>query len=78
MRRFGVLLAMLVLALSVYADKLPKGVEKARQSVASIVTYKRGVVLHSGTAVFIDEAGDALSSYSLFVPARCRKVKGNA
>ena len=69
MRRFGVLLAMLVLALSVYADKLPKGVEKARQSVASIVTYKQGVVLHSGTAVFIDEAGDALSSYSLFVGA---------
>ena len=56
-------------AISANADKLPKGVEKARQSVATVVTYKQGVMLHNGTAVFAGEKGDVLSSHSLFVGA---------
>ena len=60
---------MALLALVSYADKLPKGVTKARQAVASVVTYKDGVMLHNGTAVFAGERGDVLSSRSLFVGA---------
>lgn len=52
-----------------FADKLPKGVDKARQAVASVVTYKQGVMLHNGAAVFAGERGDVLSSRSLFVGA---------
>ena len=63
------LLVISLSALSVFADKMPKGVEKARQSVASVVTYRQGVMLHNGTAVFAGDRGDLLSSRSLFVDA---------
>ncbi|MBR4966652.1 MAG: tetratricopeptide repeat protein [Bacteroidaceae bacterium] len=70
MRRvFLSLLVISLSALSVFADKMPKGVEKARQSVASVVTYRQGVMLHNGTAVFAGDRGDLLSSRSLFVDA---------
>ena len=70
MKRLGLLLlAVSVSALSVFADKLPKSVEKARQAVASVVTYKQGVLLHNGTAVFAGANGDLLAAYSLFVGA---------
>ena len=70
MRRvFLSLFAFCLSVLSVYADKLPKGVEKARQSVASVVTYRQGVMLHNGTAVFAGNRGDLLSSRSFFVGA---------
>ncbi len=62
-------LAMCLLVFSARADKLPKGVEKARRAVASVVTYRQGVMLHNGTAVFAGEKGDVLSSRSLFVGA---------
>ena len=61
--------AMCLSALTVLADKLPKSVEKARQAVASVVTYRQGVMLHNGTAVFAGEKGDVFSSRSLFVGA---------
>ena len=70
MKRLGLLLLLVCLsAISANADKLPKGVEKARQSVATVVTYRQGVMLHNGTAVFAGEKGDVLSSHSLFVGA---------
>lgn len=70
MRRvFLSLLVISLSALSLFADKMPKGVEKARQSVASVVTYRQGVMLHNGTAVFAGDRGDLLSSRSLFVDA---------
>lgn len=52
-----------------FADKAPKTVEKARASVASIITYRQGVLLHNGVAVFAGSNGDVLSSRSLFVGA---------
>ena len=70
MKRLGVLfLAICLSALSAFADKLPKSVEKARQAVASVVTYKQGIMLHSGTAVFAGVNGDLIAAYSLFVGA---------
>ena len=60
---------MTLWAFGSYAEKLPKGVEKARQSVASVVTYKGGVMLHNGTAVFVGEKGEILSARSLFIGA---------
>ena len=68
---------MVLWALGSYADKLPKGVEKARQSVASVVTYKNGVMLHNGTAVFVGEKGEFLSARSLFVGADSAVVIDN-
>ena len=68
---------MLLWAVGSYADKLPKGVEKARQSVASVITYRQGVMLHNGTAVFAGEKGELLSSRSLFVDADSAVVIDN-
>ncbi len=56
-------------AIFAFADKFPKTVDKARSSVASVITYRQGVMLHNGVAVFADENGDLLSSRSLFVGA---------
>ena len=70
MRRKGLLfLLMCMSAIFAFADKLPKAVEKARASVASVVTYRQGVMLHNGVAVFAGENGELLSSRSLFVGA---------
>ena len=56
-------------AIFAFADKLPKAVEKVRASVASVVTYRQGVMMHNGVAVFAGENGELLSSRSLFVGA---------
>ena len=70
MRRAGLLfLAMCMSVVFAFADKLPKNIEKARGSVASVITYKQGVMLHNGVAVFAGDNGDLLSSRSLFVGA---------
>ena len=69
MKRLLLLLAVYMSAISVFADKLPKSVEKARNAVASVVTYKQGVLLNNGTAVFVGDKGELLSSRSLFVGA---------
>ena len=64
MKRLGLLLLYVCLsALSVNADKLPKSVEKARQAVATVITYKQGIMLNNGTAVFVGEKGDVLSPH---------------
>lgn len=52
-----------------YAAKYPKEVDKSRKGVASILAYKNGKLLRSGTGVFVGEKGELFSSYSLFVGA---------
>ena len=70
MRRVGLLLFVVCMsAMSLFAGKLPKGVGKARSAVASVVTYRQGVMLHSGTAVFAASNSDLIASYTLFVGA---------
>lgn len=68
---------MMLWAIGSYADKLPKSVEKARQFVASVVTYRNGVMLHNGVAVFAGEKGEFLSARSLFVGADSAVVIDN-
>ena len=60
MRRTRLFIAMCMSAIFAFADKLPKTVEKARSSVASVVTYRQGVMLHNGVAVFAGENGELL------------------
>ena len=69
MKRQVILLFVALWAVCSFADDFPKSVTKARQSVASVVTYRQGVMLHNGTAVFVGNNGDVLSSYSLFAGA---------
>lgn len=77
MGRRGFVFCVLCLAVvAAFADKLPKSVGKARQAVASIVTYKQGVMLHNGAAVFVG-GGELLSSRSLFVGADSAVVIDN-
>ena len=59
---------VLLLLVSVFAqaaESFPKKAGKARQSVASVMTFKDGVVRSNGTAVFVGGGGDVLVSYSL-------------
>lgn len=49
------------------AGKLPKNVGKARASAVSILVYKDGNLLRSGTGVFAGGKGEIYSSYSLFI-----------
>ncbi len=70
MKRVALLILVACMsAMSLFAGKLPKGVEKARRAVASVVTYRQGVMLHSGTAVFAGSGSDLIASYSLFIGA---------
>ncbi len=68
--KFSSLIILLFLfASSLFAAKEPKNVANARKSVISVLTYKNGTLLRSGTGVFVGENGDLLSSYSLFIDA---------
>lgn len=70
MRKGVVIVIALLLSVTFSAaQKLPKKVGKARQSVASIITFKDGVVLGNGTAMFVGDKGDVLVSYSLLCGA---------
>lgn len=69
MRRIILLLAIALICAGLYAQKTPKKVEKARQSVASVLTYRDGKLLGSGTAFFVGDNNELLSAYSLFVGA---------
>ena len=69
MRRLFIISFALLMAVSVTAQKapkLPKGVLKASGSMASVLTYKDGVLHSNGTAFFLGENGDLVSSASLF------------
>lgn len=69
MRKLTLLFLLALCAGSMYAQKLPKGVAKARKAVASILVYKDGMLLRSGTGVFAGGTGEMFSSYSLFLDA---------
>ncbi len=62
----NLLLILLLLPLCL-AAKAPKKVAAGRNSVASILTFKKGELLRSGTGVFVGNDGELLSTYSLFV-----------
>lgn len=68
MRKIFLLTILAVLAAQAYA-KIPKQVNKVRNSVASILVYKNGELLRSGTGVLVNAGGEMLSSHSLFVDA---------
>lgn len=66
MKRIFFLLFALFVAVAAYAaDKLPKKVDKARQSLVSILTYKSGELQGDGTAFFVGGKGDIVISYML-------------
>ena len=66
MRKSFVLIMTLLFSVALSAaEKLPKKVDKARQAVASVLTYKDGQLKGSGTAVLVGSKGDVLVSYGL-------------
>lgn len=66
MRKSIVIFAALLLSATFsVAQKLPKKVDKARQSVTSILTYNEGELKGNGTAFFVGGNGDVVLSYML-------------
>lgn len=51
------------------AGNVPKGVEKARQSVATLLAYTKGELAGSCTAIFVGNRGDLLAAKPLFAAA---------
>ena len=64
-KSFVIILALLFSATLCVAQKLPKRVDKARQSVTSILTYNEGELKGDGTAFFVGGNGDVVLSYML-------------
>lgn len=60
-----IVIALLFTAAIGVAQKLPKKVDKARQSVTSILTYNDGELKGDGTAFFVGGNGDVMLSYML-------------
>ena len=69
MKKYILFFVASLLCMDMAAQKTPKAVEKARESMASVMTFRNGTLVGSGTAFFTGEKGEALSSYSLFVGA---------
>lgn len=69
MKRLIIVLSLLVVVFSLYAEKMPKAVSNSRKAVVSILAYKNGVLLRSGTGTFVGSNGEILTSYSLFLDA---------
>ena len=66
MRKGFVLIMTLLFSVALSAaEKLPKKVDRARQAVAGVLTYKDGQLKGSGTAVVVGSKGDVLVSYGL-------------
>ena len=55
----------------------PKAVKGAYSSVASIVTYKNGLLKADGTAMYVGGNGDVMASGKLFVGADSAVVIDN-
>ena len=68
-------LALLFSFLVAFAQ--PKGVKGAYPSVASVVTYKDGLLKADGTAVFVSGNGDIIASRNLFAGADSAVVIDN-
>lgn len=64
-RNIILLVALFAAMVTLAADKLPKKVEKARQSVTSILAYSEGQLKGDGTAFFVGGNGDVVLSYML-------------
>lgn len=65
----GLLLFILLFSLgTLFAANVPKAVAKGLQSVATVVTYKNGVLKASGNALFVG-GGDLLASTGIFIGA---------
>lgn len=64
-RRLFLLFALFAATVASAADKLPKKVDKAREAVAKVLTYKDGQLKGNGTAVFVGSAGDVLVTHGL-------------
>lgn len=62
---FVIVVALLFSATICVAQKLPKKVDKARQSVTSILAYSNGELKGDGTAFFVGGNGDVVLSYML-------------
>lgn len=74
MKRIFLLYCMLVSCTWGFAQA-PKWIEKAKNSVFSIITYDaEGNILHSGNGFFINEGGEALSDYAVFEGAQKAEV----
>lgn len=69
MKKYILFFVASLLCMDMAAQKTPKAVEKARESMASVMTFRNGTLVGSGTAFFTGEKGEALSSYSLFMGA---------
>lgn len=69
MKLSSIIIFLFVFIGATHAAKEPKSVANARKSVVSVLTYKDGTLLRSGTGVFVGDNGEILSSYSLFVDA---------
>ena len=68
-------LALLLSCVVAYGQ--PKAVKGAYPSVASIVTYKNGLLKADGTALFVGANGDVVASSKLFVGADSAVVIDN-
>lgn len=69
MKKYILFFIAFLLCMDMAAQKTPKAVEKVRESMASVMTFRNGTLLGSGTAFFTGEKGEVLSSYSLFAGA---------
>ncbi len=69
MRRYIYVFAALLSIAGAAAQKLPKDVAKARQSMATVLAYDNGELQGSGTAFFLGDNGELLAPYSLIAGA---------
>lgn len=71
MKKIILLIAICCQVLSVVAQKdAPKWADKAKKAIVSVETFnKEGKKLRSGTGFFINETGEAVSDYALFIGA---------
>lgn len=64
---FSLILSFSLSVLAQKTPKMPKGVQKASQSMASVLAFKNGTLQANGTAFFLGTTGDIISSASLFI-----------
>ena len=69
MKRYILFFALLFSFAAVPAQRVAKKVSNARQAVVSVLAFRQGELMGSGTAVFVGEAGEVLAGYSLLAGA---------
>lgn len=70
-------LCIALLALTAHAQKnAPKWIDKQRKAILEVSVYdKSGSLLRTGTAVYLNESGEAIAAYTLFRGAESARVK---